>query len=133
MSEKRQCKAIKAGGGRCSLPAQPGQDYCWSHSRETAEQRREYARAGGRARSRRPPDELEAIKRQVRSIAGGVLQGNIDRGTGAVLGQLYNVLLRGIEIQRRLDYQQELEERVAELRGRLDEIKRERRTPGWGA
>ena len=123
MAEKPKCKAIKAGGGRCSLPARAGQEYCWSHSRETAEQRREYARAGGKARSRRSPDELEMIKREIRGIALGVFRGEIDKATGAVLGQLYNTQLRAIEVQRKLDHQRELEEQVEELKERVQQIK----------
>jgi hypothetical protein len=130
MAEKPQCKAIKAGGGRCSNRAQEGQDYCWSHSRETAEQRREYARAGGKARSRRPPDELEQLKDQIRRVCAAVLQGGldkesntVDKHTAAVLFQGFNTLLRSIEIQRRLDYQQALEDQLAELRSRLQEVK----------
>lgn len=126
MSEKRQCTAIKAGGGRCSNKAQPGQGVCWSHNPANRERVRANAAKGGQTRSRRPVDELENIKGQVKGIAARVFQGSIDRSTAAVLGQLYNVLLRSVEIQRRLDHQRELEEQVADLRTRLEEVKRKR-------
>jgi hypothetical protein len=135
--EKRQCKALKAGGGRCSNRAQEGQDYCWSHSRETAEERRENARAGGLARSRRPPNELEVLKEQIRTVSAAVLQGGIDKQTGsidrataAVAFQGFNTLLRAVEVQRKLDHQAELEERLAELEA---EVERRQGVVGrWG-
>jgi hypothetical protein len=80
-------------------------------------------------RSRRPPDELEQVKRQVRSLIKSVLDGTLDRAYGAVALQGYNVLLRTVEIQRKLDGQRELEESVAELRERLEEAKASR----WAA
>jgi hypothetical protein len=124
MADKPQCKAIKAGGGRCSNRAQEGQDFCWSHSKETAEQRREYAAAGGRARSRRPPDELEKIKEQIKTVTGAVLRGQVDRGRGAIALQGFNTLLRAIETERKLDRLRELEEAVDELEARLAEVRR---------
>jgi len=126
-AEKRRCKALKAGGGRCSKTALDGSDYCYAHSRETAEQRRKNAAAGGRARSRRPPDELETAKTQIKGVTAAVLRGEVDRGTGAVTLQGMNTLLRAIEIQRKLDRQAELEDRLMVLE---DELER-RRTGGW--
>ena len=135
MSENRTCKAIKVGGGRCRNRAKQGHDYCWSHSRETAEERKEYARAGGYARSRRRPDELTRIKADIRTVTAAVLRGGldektqtIDKGTAAVLFQGMNTLLRAIETERKLDRIRELEENVDELRGRLAELRRAQ----WG-
>ncbi len=133
-SEKRQCTAIKAGGGRCSLPAQAGQATCWSHSRETAERRRKNAAAGGHARSRRPPSEIEVLKSQTETVIAAVLKGGmdartntVDRNTGAVIFQGMNTMLRAIEVERKLDHQRELEEQVAALRSHLDELRARRR------
>ncbi len=132
--EKRQCTAIKAGGGRCSLPAQAGQPTCWSHSRETAERRRKNAAAGGHARSRRPPSEIETLKNQIETVTVAVLRGGldaanntVDRNTAAVLYQGMNTMLRAIEVERKLDHQRELEEQVAALRSHLDELRARRR------
>jgi hypothetical protein len=131
MDESRQCSAITRAGTRCKGTALDSSEYCWAHSRETAEQRREYARAGGYARSRRPPDELEKIKQEIRTVTAAVLKGGldqenqtVDKHTAAVLFQGFNTLLRSIEIQRRFDYQEQLENEVADLRGRLQELKR---------
>jgi hypothetical protein len=80
-------------------------------------------------RSRRPPDELEQLKRQVRAVIKAVLDGSVDKANGAVALQGFNVLLRTVEIQRKLDGLRELEESVAELRERLEEAKASR----WAA
>lgn len=123
MSGKRQCMAIKAGGERCSARAQQGHEWCWNHDPARAEERKANASRGGRARSRRPPDELERIKSQLGTINAAVLRGSIDRGRGAVLFQGYNTLLRCVEVQRKLDHQGHLEEQVAELAERLEVLK----------
>ncbi len=130
-AENPRCTAIKAGGGRCSLPAQPGQDTCWTHSRETAEQRKRNASAGGHARSRRPPTELEMIKGQLRTIAGAVLNGEMDKGTAITINQIFNSLLRSIELERRLDKHDELMERLAELEAEV-ERRGQGVSRGWG-
>ncbi len=123
MSGRRQCTAIKAGGERCSARAREGQEWCWNHDPARAEERRANARRGGRTRSR-TPDELERLKSQLRNITAAVLQGSIDRGTGAVLFQGYNTLLRCVEVQRKLDHQAHLEAQVAELAARLESLRR---------
>ncbi len=123
MSGTCRCKAIKSGGERCNARAQKGLEWCWNHDPGRAEERRANASAGGRTRSRRPPDELEGIKSQLRTINAAVLQGSIDRGTGAVLFQGFNTMLRTIEVQRKLDHQAHLEEQVAELAARLEGLK----------
>ncbi len=132
--EKRLCKAIKSGGGRCSKTALDGSDYCYAHSRERAEERRKNASAGGKARSRRPPSEIEVLKSQTETIIAAVLKGGmdartntVDRNTGAVIFQGMNTLLRAIEVERKLDHQRELEEQVAALRSHLDELRARRR------
>jgi uncharacterized protein YqgV (UPF0045/DUF77 family) len=73
--------------------------------------------------------------RKIKRVSAAVLKGGMDKATGtvekataAVLFQGFNTLLRSIEIQRKLDHQQELEDQVAELRSRLKEVKRSR----WG-
>jgi hypothetical protein len=129
VSETRQCKALKAGGGRCSAHAQEGREHCWNHDPARAPERKKNASAGGKTRSRRPPDELEAVKAQVRGVIKAVMTGALDKANGAVVLQGFHVLLRTVELQRKLEGQRELEESVAELRKRLEEVKGSR----WGA
>ena len=47
----------------------------------------------------------------------------MDKGVGAVALQGLNTFLRAVEVQRKLDGQRELEDQVAALRVRLDELK----------
>jgi hypothetical protein len=129
VGETRQCKALKAGGGRCSARAQEGSEHCWNHDPARAQERKKNASVGGRMRSRRPPDELEEVKRQVKGVIKAVLTGALDKANGAVVLQGFHVLLRTVELQRKLDGQRELEESVAELRQRLEEARRDR----WAA
>ena len=47
----------------------------------------------------------------------------MDKGVGAVALQGLNTFLRAVEVQRKLDGQRELEDQVAALRVRLNELK----------
>lgn len=123
-----RCEAITASGTRCKRIALEGQDHCYSHSSERAQERRENAAAGGRAR--RSPDELEQAKREIRAVTMGVLNGRVDRGVGGTVIAGFNIYLRAIEIQRKLDHQQALEDRLLTLE---DELERRRRTRTWPA
>ncbi len=49
--------------------------------------------------------------------------GQLDKGVGAVALQGLDTFLRAVEVQRKLDGQRELEDQVAALRVRLDELK----------
>lgn len=131
MAESRRCSAITRAGTRCKGAALDSSEYCYAHSKDRAEERKRNAAAGGRAR-RRSPDEIEEIKRQVEAISSALLRGGmggtkgkptVEKGTAAVLGQLFNTRLRAIELQRKLDRQAALEEQVVELRGRLEQMK----------
>lgn len=46
-----KCSAITRGGSRCNSPVLPDQAFCWVHSPDAAEARREASRKGGHARS----------------------------------------------------------------------------------
>jgi hypothetical protein len=57
-----------------------------------------------------------------------VLTGEMDKGTAVVINQLFNSLLRSIELERHLDAQREIEDRLTELEAALD---RKGVTGGW--
>jgi hypothetical protein len=111
-----RCEAIKGGGGQCKLDATHG-SYCWSHSPETAETRRQHSRRGGKAggNGRGGLSELAGIKREIRSVIGGVLDESLDRRSAAVGLQGYNALLKAVETERRIRETEDLERRLEEL------------------
>jgi len=59
--------------------------------------------------------ELADLKKQIKDLAGEVLDGTADRGRAAVANQLYNTLIRAIEQERKLRELGELAERLESL------------------
>ena len=123
MDESRQCSAITASGRRCSARAQGGQEWCYNHDPGRAEERRLNAHAGGRARARRQPSEVERIKKRIEEATNAVLRGKLDSGIAAVGFQGFNALLRAMELERRIR-DDDLEEHINELEERA-------RRSGW--
>src|ERR687889_2698384 len=107
-----QCAGIKRDGGRCAVVVGPGQSHCYAHDPERSQERRRNASRGGRSKGN---GELGELKKQIRGLAAGVLDGTADRGRAAVANQLYNTLIRAIEQERK---QRELEE----LAGRMEAL-----------
>jgi hypothetical protein len=110
-----RCAGIKRDGGRCAVVVGPGQSHCYAHDPERSRERKRNASRGGRSRGR---GELGELKKQIRDLAAGVLDGTADRGRAAVANQLYNTLIRTIEQERK---QRELEEIAARLED-LEEV-----------
>jgi hypothetical protein len=77
-----------------------GQTYCHHHDPARAEERR---RAASRAGKSKPSRELSEIKQGVKDLITDVLEGNVEKGRGAVALQGYNTLLRAMEIGQRTD------------------------------
>lgn len=71
-----------------------------------------------------------SIKRQLRGLADNVLGGSVERADAAVAGQLLNILLRAVEVERKVKESEEFEERLEALE-RAAEGQREGR--GWEA
>jgi ubiquinone biosynthesis protein UbiJ len=93
-----------------------GSELCAAHHQDYQERRRAGSRRGGRVRG---AGELAEIKRDIRRVIAAVDSGDTERGVGSVLGQLYNVLLRAVEVERRVREVDELEERIAAMERRL--------------
>jgi len=68
-----------------------------------------------RAARAKPSRELVGIKRQLQELTDGALAGKVERGVAAVCGQLLNVKLRAVELERRIRESDELEARIEEL------------------
>ncbi len=123
MDENRRCSAITAAGRRCSARAQAGQEWCYNHDPRRSEERRANAHAGGRARARRQPSEVERIKKRIEEATSAVLRGELDSRIVAVAFQGFNVLLRAMELERRI--------RDDVFEERLNELEESARRSGW--
>ena len=67
--------------------------------------------AASKAARSRPSREIVSLKAELRAVIGGVLDGRIERGVGSCAAQLYNVLLRAVEVERKVRESVELEAR----------------------
>jgi hypothetical protein len=106
------CRATKANGEPCTLPASGQHGLCWAHDPANREKRRRTASKGGKAKANR---EIVAAKEDVKGIIAGVLSGDIDRNAGSVAFQGYRVLLQAITTEMAVKEQQELLERIERL------------------
>jgi hypothetical protein len=109
-----QCSAIAGSGRRCRGVAVRGSDLCAAHDPRYQERRRSGAKRGGRKRPGASA-ELATVKAELRETIEAVRDGHMDRGTGAILGGLYNTLLRALETERKWRELDEIEARLQAL------------------
>jgi hypothetical protein len=115
---KTQCSGIKRDGGRCTAVVTAPNSYCYHHSPGTAEKRRRNASRGGKSK---PSKDIHAVRAQLQMLADGVLAGSVDRADAGTVGQLLNIVLRSIELDRRLRETEDLEQRLSELEEALEQ------------
>ena len=85
------CSGIRADGGRCKAQAMRNSAWCIGHDPDQAEARRRRASKGGKRGGRgRPSAELARLQARFEELAEKVLSGDVERGVGAVAGQLLN-------------------------------------------
>jgi hypothetical protein len=85
------CSGIRADGGRCRAQAITGSEWCFNHHPDYEEQRKRRASKGGKRGGRgRPSVELARLHARFEELAEKVLAGEVERGVGAVAGQLLN-------------------------------------------
>ena len=86
-----KCSAITRSGERCRGVAIDSSGLCYAHHPDHAEDRRRAARKGGHRGGRgRPTSELARLASRFEDLADKVLSGEVERGVGAVAGQLLN-------------------------------------------
>ena len=107
-----RCTFIKPGGDRCKGVPVHGSTLCAAHHPNYRAQRRAGARRGGKARR---TGEMPRIKYEIEAAIEAVQTGELDRGVGAVVFQGYNILMRAVEIERKVRETDELEERLLSL------------------
>jgi hypothetical protein len=103
------CRATKANGESCTLPANGPQGLCWAHDPANREKRK---RMASKAAKSKPSRELIRLKAQLVDLTKDVLAGEIETGRAAVANQLINTRLRAIEVERKVREAEELEERL---------------------
>jgi hypothetical protein len=127
-----RCSGIRADGGRCGAQAIRSTEFCVNHHPDYEDARRRRNSKGGKRGGRgRPQAELANVKQRLSDLADDVLEGRVERGTGAVVSQVLNVYLRAVAVEMKVKEVGELEERLASL-----EEASERGGPGgrrWGA
>jgi hypothetical protein len=128
------CSGIRADGGRCRAQAIRGSDYCFNHHPDYEEQRRQRAAKGGKRGGRgRPSVELARLQARFEDLAEQVLAGEVERGIGAVVGQLLNGARACVRDALAAREQEEL---VARLEALEEALEQNQAKPGgrrWGA
>jgi hypothetical protein len=107
-----RCSATKPNGTGCERIVGASQIYCHAHDPSRSEQRR---RAASKAARSKPNREVAEIKQRLQTLASDVLEGQVARADAAVVSQIYNVLLRSVEAERKIREQEELIERLEGL------------------
>src|SRR5215211_458142 len=119
------CAFIKGNSERCQARAMEGSEWCYNHDPAYQEQRRRNASRGGKSGGRGISNkELWDLKNQLQDLANCVLDGRVDRADAAVCGQLMNVKLRALELERRWREVEELETRLEAVESVLKDRKK---------
>lgn len=118
------CGYIKADGTRCKAQPMRGEGYCYAHHPDLEERRTAASRRGGKIGGRgRGKGDIKDVKGWLLDLARRVEAGELEAKDGTAVSQILNIWLRGIETERKLKEQEELEERLESLERVLKERK----------
>ena len=127
------CSGIRADGGRCGAQAIRGNEYCIAHHPDYADARHRRNSKGGKRGGRgRPTSELARLGARFEELADKVLEGEVERGIGAVAGQLLNGARACVRDGLTAREQEELISRMEQLEKDI-EASRSSATRGYGA
>jgi hypothetical protein len=127
------CAGIKADGGRCGAQAMRNSQWCINHDPDKAEARRRRASKGGKRGGRgRPSVELARLQSSFEDLAEKVLSGEVERGVGAVAGQLLNGARACVRDALAAREQEELVARLEALEEALEANARQSKGRGYG-
>ena len=127
-----RCAGKKGDGTPCERIVGSSQQYCYAHDPSYAEDRKRAASKAAKSPARsRSNLEVREIKGRLKDLYAAVLEGRAERAAAAVANQIANTQLRAIELERRVHEQDELEERLDELEGLLEEAERSRVHARW--
>jgi uncharacterized protein YceH (UPF0502 family) len=120
-----RCAGKKGGATPCERIVGSSQQYCYAHDPAFAEDRKRAASKAARSPAKgRSTSEIRQIKGRLEDLYTAVLEGRAERAAAAVANQIANTQLRAIELERRVREQDELEDRLDELEGLLEEAER---------
>jgi len=86
-----KCSGITQAGTACKGIPIDSSCYCYVHHLAHTEERRRHGSKGGKRGGRgRPSAELARLEARFEELADKVLAGEVERGVGAVVGQLLN-------------------------------------------
>jgi hypothetical protein len=122
----KQCGFLKPNGDRCRGTVREGDTYCWAHDARYEEARRRGQARGGK---NKPSKELQEVKARLSSLAQDVLEGNVDKGTGAVVSQILNVFIRAVSVELKVKEVEELEVRIEQIETAIERQQNKR----WGS
>ena len=123
------CTATKRDGSPCTLPPHGLGTLCWAHNPANAQRRRRGQSRGGKSK---PSRELVRLQARFEELAEQVLEGRIDKGAGAIAGQLLNGARACMATRLKAVEQEELEARLEELEA-LVRTQQETEGGRWGA
>jgi hypothetical protein len=116
-----KCSGITQAGTACKGIPIDGSDYCYAHHPGRIEERRRHGSKGGKRGGRgRPSVELARLQGRFEDLAAKVLAGEIERGVGAVVGQLLNGARACIRDGLAAREQEELVARLESLEEQLE-------------
>jgi hypothetical protein len=116
-----RCSGIRDDGGRCGAQAIRSSEYCVNHHPDYEDARRRRNSKGGKRGGRgRPSVELARLQARFEELAEKVLSGEIERGVGAVAGQLLNGARACVRDTLAAREQEELVGRLEELERLLE-------------
>jgi hypothetical protein len=96
-----------------------GESYCYVHHPNTRERRQAASRRGGRTGGRgRGKGDVKDVKAWLLKLAADVQDEKLEAKSGAVIAQILNVFLRGVELERKIKETDELEARLEALEDR---------------
>jgi hypothetical protein len=120
-----RCAGKKGDGTPCERIVGSSQQYCYAHDPSYAEDRKKAASKAARSPAKsRSTTEIREIKGRLKDLYAAVLEGRAERAAAAVANQIANTQLRGIELERRIREQDELEGHFDELQELLEEAER---------
>jgi hypothetical protein len=129
-----RCSGIRADGGRCGAQAIRSSEYCVNHHPDYEDARRRRNSKGGKRGGRgRPSVELARLQARFEELAEKVLSGEVERGVGAVVGQLLNGARACVRDALTAREQEELVARLETLEEGLERNNEKSGGRRWGA